>query len=286
MQEQKQMLGEILTQALPYIQRFYNKTIVVKYGGNAMQSDDLVQSVMGDLILLNLVGMKVVLVHGGGPEISEMLKKIGKQSRFINGLRYTDSETMDIVQMILAGKVNKDLVSLIEQKGGSAAGFCGLDGSMLICKKYQPDNTDYGYVGEIVQVNTKLIDNALDAGVIPVIASIGKGEDGSVYNINSDLAASGIAAALGAVKLIILTDTKGLMRDVNDPQSLINRITREEAQQLIRQGVINGGMIPKINCCLDALAGGVSRAHIIDGRVKHSIIIEMLTDEGTGTMIE
>ncbi len=286
MQGQKQMLGEILTQALPYIQRFYNKTIVIKYGGNAMQSDDLVQSVMGDIILLNLVGMKVVLVHGGGPEISEMLKKIGKESRFINGLRYTDSETMDIVQMILAGKVNKDLVSLIEQKGGSAAGFCGLDGSMLICKKHQPDNTDYGFVGEIVQVNTKLIDNALDAGVIPVIASIGKGEDGSVYNINSDLAASGIAAALKALKLIILTDTKGLLRDVNDPQSLINKITREEAQKLIKDGVINGGMIPKINCCLDALAGGVSRAHILDGRVKHSILIEMLTDEGTGTMIE
>lgn len=279
-------LGDLLAQALPYIQQYYNKTVVVKYGGNAMTDEDLKQAVMGDIILLNLVGVKVVLVHGGGPEISEQLDKIGKESKFIDGLRYTDEETMDVVQMVLAGKVNKDLVSLIQQQGGKAAGLCGVDGGMLHAKKHEQNDKEYGYVGDIIHVDTDIISTTLDAGMIPVIASIALGEDGNAYNINADTAASSIAAALGAVKLIVLTDVMGVMKDMNDPSTLITRIPREDVPKLIADGTIRGGMIPKVQCCMEALEGGVGRTHIIDGRVKHSIIIEMLTNAGNGTMID
>lgn len=271
----------ILTQALPYIQQYYGKTIVIKYGGNAMTDEGLKADVMSDVVLLSLVGINVVLVHGGGPEISAALKQAGKQTRFVNGLRYTDEETIDIVQMVLAGKVNKDLVSLIQKRGGQAIGLCGLDGSMM---KAVQLGEEYGYVGEITAVNPTPVMSALSSGIVPVIATIAEGEDGNVYNLNADTAAAKIASEIGAVKLIILTDVMGIMRDVEDLSSLIDCVRLDEIEGLLRQGIISGGMIPKVDCCVQAMRSGVERAHIIDGRVPHSILIEMLSNEGIGTM--
>lgn len=274
----------VLAQALPYIQKYYNKTVVIKYGGNAMIHENLKKAVINNVILLSCVGINVVLVHGGGPEINDMLKKTGKESRFVNGLRYTDEETMDVVQMVLAGKVNKDLVSLIEQGGGRAMGLCGVDGSMLMAEKLCEDGVDYGFVGEITKVRTGVIDNAIRGDYIPVIATVATSGNGSIYNINADIAAAKIAVALGAEKLVLLTDVRGLLRDRDNEESLISVVKTSETDRLISEGVISGGMIPKVACCVDAVKNGVKRAHIIDGRIENSILIEMLSDAGIGTM--
>ncbi len=258
--------------------------MVIKYGGNAMVSEELKDAVISDVVLLSLVGINVVLVHGGGPEISDMLKKVGKESRFVGGLRYTDRETIDIVKMVLAGKVNKELVSLLAKKRGKAIGLCGLDGSLIKAKKLEAPE-DLGFVGEVTDVNPDVILNAFSDGYIPVVATVAEGEDGETYNINADTAAAKIAAAVGAVKLILLTDIKGVMRDPADEESLIPVIRTDEVKGLEESGVIKGGMIPKIECCVDAIEAGVRRAHIIDGRIPHSILIELLSDEGIGTMI-
>lgn len=273
--------AQVLVQALPYIKKYTGKVCVIKYGGNAMINETLKQAVMRDMVLLNLVGVKVVLVHGGGPEISSMLTKIGKKSEFINGLRVTDEETIDIVQMVLAGKVNKDLVALINQAGGNAIGLSGIDGKMIqaTCK-----DEALGYVGEIRYVDPQPIHDVLDRGYIPVISTVGCDNDCNTYNVNADTAAAKIAAALGAETLISMSDIPGLLRDVNDPDSLIPAVDIKEIPALVEDGVISGGMIPKVECCTDALKDGVGRVFIIDGRVEHSIIIEMLTDEGIGTM--
>ena len=274
--------SEVLVQALPYIQQYHNKTVVIKYGGNAMINKDLQDAVMTDIVLLRSVGINVVLVHGGGPEISDMLGKIGKESKFVNGLRYTDEETIDIVQMVLAGKVNKRLVQLIEYHGGEAVGICGLDGKMIKAKKYEGD--DIGFVGDITEIDTTLIDTLLKKGYVPVVSTIGGGDNGEVFNINADTAAAKIAAALGAEKLLLMTDIRGLLRDKDDEETLIQSVNVSEVPQLKSQGIISGGMIPKIDCCVEAVRRGVKRTHIIDGRIPHSILIEMLTDSGIGTM--
>ena len=273
--------ASILIQALPYIQKYYGKVIVIKYGGNAMINEELKEAVMGDVVLLSLIGIKVVLVHGGGPEINDMLKKINKKSEFIDGLRVTDKETMDIVQMVLAGKVNKSLVQLINQKGGKALGLCGADGEMIITKKL---DEVHGFVGEITEINTKIIEDALNNGYIPVISTIGCDREGNTYNVNADTAASRIAGALRAESLISMTDIIGLLADVNDPSTLIKAVNVSEVKELINDGIISGGMIPKVDCCVDAIRRGVNKSFIIDGRVPHSILIEVLTDEGIGTM--
>lgn len=273
--------ASILIQALPYIQKYYGKVIVVKYGGNAMINEELKEAVMGDVVLLSLIGIKVVLVHGGGPEINDMLKKINKKSEFINGLRVTDKETMDIVQMVLAGKVNKSLVQLINQKGGKALGLCGADAEMIVTKKM---DDVHGYVGEITEINTKIIFDALSNGYIPVISTVGCDREGNTYNVNADTAASRIAGALKAESLISMTDIIGLLEDVNDPSTLIKEVNVSEVKELINDGIISGGMIPKVDCCVDAIRRGVNKSFIIDGRVPHSILIEVLTDEGIGTM--
>lgn len=276
--------AEVLVKALPYIQTHKGKTVVVKYGGNAMINEDLKAAVMSDIVLMQLVGIHVVLVHGGGPEINAMLKKIGKESRFVQGMRYTDAETVDIVQMVLSGKVNKDLVQLLEQYEGKAVGLCGLDGGMIKVKKLQAEE-DLGFVGDITSVNTSVITDVTQAGYVPIIATIGAGEeDGGVYNINADVAASRIAAALGAEKLILMTDIKGLLRDKDDEDTLISQINVSDVPRLKKEGVIGGGMIPKVDCCVEAVRRGVPRAHIIDGRTPHSILIELFSDEGIGTM--
>lgn len=276
--------AQVLTQALPYIKQYSGKTVVIKYGGNAMTSDELKSAVMEDIVLLSTVGVKVVLVHGGGPEINEMLGKIGKEPKFINGMRYTDEETMEIVQMVLAGKVNKGLVQRLEQQGGRAIGLCGLDGGMIKATKLGGD-VDLGLVGDITRVDVTLIQNSLDEGTIPVIATIAAGEhEGETYNINADIAASQIAAALGAEKLVLMTDVRGLLRDKDDEDSLISVVHVSDVPGLKKQDIITGGMIPKIDCCVEAVRRGVKRTHIIDGRIEHSILIEMLTDEGIGTM--
>ena len=277
--------AQVLVHALPYIQQHANKTVVVKYGGNAMINEGLKDAVMTDLTLLSLCGIRVVLVHGGGPEITDMLKKIGKQSRFIGGLRYTDQETMDIVQMVLGGKVNKDLVVQLQQKGGRALGLCGLDGGMIRARRLT-ENGDLGFVGEITDVDVTPINDALEKGYIPVVATMGAGGDGNVYNINADTAAARIAAALGAEKLILLTDIRGLLRDRDDESTLIPVVNVSEVPSLIRQGIISGGMIPKVDCCVEAVRRGVGRAHIIDGRIPHSALIELFSDEGIGTMFQ
>lgn len=275
--------ARVLTQALPYIKQYAGKTVVIKYGGNAMISEELKSAVMEDIVLLSTVGIHVVLVHGGGPEINAMLKKIGKESKFVGGLRYTDRETMDVVEMVLAGKVNKSLVQQLEQHGGRAIGLCGLDGGMIKAVKHK--ETDLGYVGDITHVNVTLIRNSLENGTIPVVATIAAGEtDGETYNINADIAAAQIAAAMGAEKLVLMTDVRGLLRDREDEDSLISVVQVSEVAHLKRQGIISGGMIPKIDCCVEAVRRGVRRTHIIDGRIPHSILIEMLTDEGIGTM--
>ncbi len=274
--------ANVIIEALPYLQKYNNKVVVVKYGGNAMTNDKLKHAVMEDIVMLSTVGIKVVLVHGGGPEINDMLKRIGKESKFVNGLRYTDEETVDIVQMVLAGKVNKDLVSMLESHGGTAIGLCGLDGNLIEAEQLDPD---LGYVGEINAVNPKIIQNALDNGYIPVISTVGRGKDGTVYNINADTAAARIAAEMGAPSLILLTDIKGLLEDKDDENTIIRTVGVSEVPFLKKQGIITGGMIPKIDCCVEAVRRGVKQANIIDGRIPHSILIELLTDIGAGTMI-
>lgn len=274
--------ANVMIEALPYLQKYNNKVVVVKYGGNAMTNDKLKHAVMEDIVMLSTVGIKVVLVHGGGPEINDMLKRVGKESKFVNGLRYTDEETVDIVQMVLAGKVNKDLVSMLESHGGTAIGLCGLDGNLIEAEQLDPD---LGLVGEITVVNPQIIRNALDNGYIPVISTIGRGKDGTVYNINADTAAARIAAEMGAPSLILLTDIKGLLEDKDDENTIIRTVGVSEVPFLKKQGIITGGMIPKIDCCVEAVRRGVKQANIIDGRIPHSILIELLTDLGAGTMI-
>lgn len=276
--------AQVLVQALPYIQQYSGKTVVIKYGGNAMIDDRLKDAVMTDIVLLSLIGVHVVLVHGGGPEISTMLKRVGKESRFVNGLRYTDAETMEIVQMVLAGKVNKDLVGLINRHGGRAVGLCGMDGGMLKAVRTTPDGADIGYVGEIIGVDTTIIRDCATNGYIPVISTVGVGEQGEVYNINADTAAAGIAACLHAEKLLLMTDVRGLLRDKDDESSLISVVNVSEVNSLKRSGIISGGMIPKIDCCVEAVRRGVKRTHIIDGRIEHSILVELFSDQGIGTM--
>ncbi len=273
--------ARILVHALPYIQEYTGKVVVIKYGGNAMINEDLKDSVMRDIILLSLIGVKVVLVHGGGPEITDMLNKIGKQSEFVGGLRVTDKETVDVVQMVLAGKVNKSLVHLIETKGGSAIGLSGMDGGMIQAQMKDPR---LGYVGEITGINAKPILDVIEKGYIPVISTVGCDSEGNVYNINADTAAARIAGELGAESLISMTDISGILRDKDDPSTLIPVIKVSEADQLRQDGIISGGMIPKVECCINAIKWGVNRVFIIDGRIPHAILIEMLTSEGIGTM--
>ena len=277
----KDIRAEILIQALPYIQKYKDKIVVVKYGGNAMLNDELKEAVMGDIALLSLIGIKVVLVHGGGPEITEMLGKIGKKSEFVDGLRVTDKETVDIVQMVLAGKVNKNLVNLLESKGGKAIGLCGIDGHMIKAKKA---DDRLGFVGEVTEVNVQPILDVLEMGYIPVVSTVGYDDENNVYNINADTVASRLAGELKAESLISMTDIVGLLRDKDDPTTLIPKVYVSEAPKLMRDGVISGGMIPKVNCCIEAIRRGVHKVFIIDGRIPHSILIEVLTDEGVGTM--
>ena len=275
----------ILVQALPYIQLYYGKTIVVKYGGAAMLNEGLKAAVIQDLVLMNCVGIRTVLVHGGGPEIDAMLKKTGRESRFVNGLRYTDGETMEIVQMVLCGKVNKDITGLIQKAGGKAIGLCGIDGAMLKARRI--DGGDYGLVGEIGEVDPSILNSSLDSGFIPVVSSVAYGcaENGQPLNVNADTASAKIAAALSAEKLILMTDVQGLLRDTGDPGSLIKAATRREIDQLKNEGIISKGMIPKVDCCALALDGGVKKATIIDGRLPHALLVELFTDEGIGTML-
>lgn len=276
--------SQILIDALPYIQKYSNKIVVIKYGGNAMTNKELKDAVMTDIVLLTLVGIKVVLVHGGGPEINDMLKRLNIESKFINGLRYTSDETIDVVKMVLTGKVNKELVQLLAQHKGNAVGLCGIDGEMLTAeKKLTDDGQDLGWVGEIIGVNTKPILDAISNGNIPVIATVATDSQGNTYNINADTAAARIAAELGAENLILMTDIAGLLRDKNDPATLIPKVNVSEVPFLKMQGIISGGMIPKIDCCVEAVRRGVKGAVIIDGRVPHSILIEILSNEGIGT---
>ncbi|MBQ4321172.1 MAG: acetylglutamate kinase [Oscillospiraceae bacterium] len=274
--------AEVLTQALPYIQNYHEKVVVIKYGGNAMINEELKQQVMGDIVLLQLVGVKVVLVHGGGPEITGMLKKIGKESVFVDGLRVTDKETVSVVQMVLAGSINKSLVNLLETKGGTAMGISGIDGHMIRAKV---KDERLGYVGEITEVNVQPILDLIEKGYIPVVSTVGCDAEGNVYNINADTAAAKIAGAMHAENLITMTDIPGILRDKDDPASLIPHVTFAEAEQLKADGVISGGMIPKVDCCMDAIRSGVRQVIILDGRIPHSILLEMLTDEGAGTMV-
>ena len=274
--------AQVLTEALPYIRRYNGRIVVVKYGGNAMVSEQLRQQVMEDIVLLWLVGVKVVLVHGGGPEISEMMTRLGKKPEFVDGLRVTDKETVDIVQMVLAGKVNKTLVNMLEVKGGKAMGISGMDGRLIQAKQ---KDAQLGYVGSITGVNIAPVMDLLEKGYIPVVSTLGCDEQGNTYNINGDTAAACIAGALGAERLIMMTDIAGVLRDRNDPSTLISSLTIEEAVTLFEQNIIAGGMIPKVGCCIDAIHRGVGSAIIMDGRVPHSILIEILTDEGAGTMV-
>ena len=273
--------AKVLVQALPYLKKYAGKTVVVKYGGNAMIDEGLKNDVMNDIVLMQLVGINVVLVHGGGPEINAMLKKIQKESKFLNGMRVTDQETMDIVQQVLAGKVNKDLVQRLEDAGGKAVGLCGLDGSLL---KADQLDTELGYVGEIREVNVDILRNAAGNGYVPIISTVAAGYHGEVFNINADVAAARIASSLGAMKLILMTDVRGLLRDKEDESTLIPVVNVSDVSRLKKEGIISGGMIPKIDCCVDAVRRGVGRAHIIDGRTPHSILVELFTDEGIGTM--
>ena len=274
--------AEVLTQALPYIKKYSGKIVVIKYGGNAMVNESLKQQVMEDIALLWLIGVKVVLVHGGGPEISSTMKKLGKQAQFVNGLRVTDKETVDIVQMVLAGKVNKDLVNLLQMKGGHAVGLSGIDGGIL---EATMKNESLGIVGDITKVRTQPITDLLEKGYIPVVSTVASDRQGNVYNINGDTAAAVIAGALQAERMILMTDIAGILRDKDDPNSLIPDLTVGQARQLFYDGVISGGMIPKVDCCIEAIEKGVKHVVIMDGRVPHSILMELLTDEGAGTMV-
>ena len=279
---ENEVRSKILIDALPYIQRYSGKIVVVKYGGNAMTNEALKDAVMSDIVLLSLVGVKVVLVHGGGPEINDMLKRVGIESKFINGLRYTDEATVDIVKMVLSGKVNKELVSHLIEHGGKALGLCGIDGGMITAHKMEGE-VDLGFVGEIVDVNTTPIIDALDKGYVPVIATVACDEDAQTYNINADTAAARIAAELGAENLVLMTDIVGLLEDKDDDSTLIPTVQVSEVPFMKKQGIISGGMIPKIDCCVEAVRRGVHKTCIIDGRVPHSILIELLTNEGIGT---
>lgn len=274
--------AEVLTQALPYIRQYNGKVVVVKYGGNAMINQTLKEQVMEDIVLLHLIGVKVVLVHGGGPEISEMMNKLGKESTFVNGLRVTDKETVDIAQMVLAGKINKSLVNYLEIKGGKSMGVSGIDG-MLIEAKMKDEKL--GYVGEITNVNIGCVQDLLNNNYIPVISTIACDKDGNIYNVNADTAAARIAGALNAERLIMMTDIAGILKDKDDPSTLIPQITITQAKELFDEGVISGGMIPKVKCCIDAIGHGVKNVIIMDGRIPHSILMEILTDEGAGTMV-
>ena len=274
--------AEVLTAALPYIRRYNGKCVVVKYGGNAMINEQLKQQVMEDIVLLWLIGVKVVLVHGGGPEISETMEKLGKKAKFVDGLRVTDKETVDIVQMVLAGKINKTLVNLIQMKGGHAVGLSGIDGGIIEAKM---KNEALGYVGEITKIRTQPINDLLEKNYIPVISTVASDRQGNTYNINGDTAAARIAGALNAERLIMMTDIAGLLQDKDDPNTLIPQGTISEAKALYESGVISGGMIPKVDCCIEALNRGVNNVIIMDGRIPHSILMELLTDEGAGTMV-
>lgn len=274
--------AEVLTEALPYIRRYTGRTVVIKYGGNAMINEQLKQQVMEDIVLLWLIGVKVVLVHGGGPEINDLMKKLGKKAEFVDGLRVTDKETVDIVQMVLAGKVNKTLVNLLEMKGGHAVGLSGMDGRLIECTM---KNEKLGYVGQITKIHIEPVTDLLNMGYIPVISTLGCDRSGNTYNINGDTAAAHIAGALNAERLIMMTDIAGLLQDKDDPSTLIEELTVSEAKTLQEQGIISGGMIPKVECCVDAIQAGVKHVVIMDGRVPHSILMELLTDEGAGTMI-
>ena len=274
--------AEVLTQALPYIKKYGGKIVVIKYGGNAMVNERLKQQVMEDIALLWLIGVKVVLVHGGGPEISETMKRLGKQAQFVNGLRVTDKETVDIVQMVLAGKVNKTLVNLLQMKGGHAVGLSGIDGGII---EATMKDEALGYVGKITRIRTQPITDLLEKNYIPVISTVASDRQGNTYNINGDTAAAYIAGALNAVRLIMMTDIAGILRDKDDPSTLIPALTVKEAKKLFDEGVISGGMIPKVDCCIEAIGKGVKHVVIMDGRVPHSILMELLTDEGAGTMV-
>ncbi len=274
--------AEILVEALPYIRKYTGKVIVIKYGGNAMINEDLKQQVMEDLVLLHLVGVKVVLVHGGGPEITDTLKQIGKQAQFVDGLRVTDRETVDVVQMVLAGKINKTLVKLLESKGGKAMGISGIDGHMIQCKV---KDERLGFVGEITEVNVQPVLDLLEKDYIPVVSTVGCDMQGDTFNINADTAAAHIAGALKAERLVTMTDITGIMMDPKDPDSLIPCIDLQDAKNLFDTGVISGGMIPKVECCMDAIRYGVKKVTILDGRVPHAVLMELLTDEGAGTMV-
>ena len=271
----------MLIHALPYIRKYTDKIIVVKYGGNAMINEELKDAVMGDIVLLSLIGIKVVLVHGGGPEITNMLERVGKETKFVDGLRVTDSETVEIAQMVLAGTINKNLVQHLQLKGGKAIGLCGIDGNMIEAQRM---NEKLGFVGDITSINVDPITDVLEKGYIPVISTIGCDAEGNVYNINADTAASKIAGILKAESLISMTDVAGILHDKDDPDSLISKVLVSEAPQLMAQGVISGGMIPKVECCIEAIRRGVKKVFIIDGRIPHAILIETLTDEGIGTM--
>ena len=273
--------ASVLVHALPYIQEYTGKVVVIKYGGNAMINEELKDSVMRDIVLLSLIGVKVVLVHGGGPEITDMLGRIGKESRFVDGLRVTDKETVEVVQMVLAGKINKSLVNLIELKGGSAIGLSGMDGHMI---EAEPKDDRLGYVGRITQINVQPILDVIDKGYIPVVSTVGCDSEGNIYNINADTAAARIAGELGAESLISMTDIAGILQDRSDPSSLIPVIRVSDAPRLEADGIISGGMLPKVECCIEAIRCGVSRVFIIDGRIPHAILVEMLTNEGIGTM--
>ncbi len=273
--------AQVLAEALPYIQKYYGKTVVVKYGGNAMISDELRRAVISDLILLHLVGIRVVVVHGGGPEITEMLRKIGKESRFVDGLRHTDEETMDVVQQVLCGKVNKNLVATLNQTGGRAVGLCGMDAGLFQAKML---DEKYGLVGEITAVEPRVVVDSLENGYIPVVSA--QGTDGpAAYNINADTAAAKLAVALGAEKLLLLTDVRGLLRDPADEGTLLPEVRLSQVPGLVKDGVIKGGMLPKVECCVEAVRSGVKNAVILDGRIPHSLLIELLSDAGIGTML-
>ena len=279
----KAEIAEVRTHALPYIKRYVGKTVVVKYGGNAMTNPDLKQQVMDDIVLLWLIGVKVVLIHGGGPEISSMMDKLGKKAEFVDGLRVTDKETVDIVQMVLAGKVNKTLVTLLEKRGGKAIGLCGMDGNLIQAKM---KDEKLGYVGEVTKINIGPVTDILEKGYIPVISTLGCDADGNAYNINADTAAAHIAGALGAERFILMTDIAGILKDKDDPSTLIPEITIPQARTLKQEGIISAGMIPKVQCCVTAIESGVKNVVIMDGRVPHSILMELLTNEGAGTLVK
>lgn len=279
--------SSVLIEALPYFKQWVGKTVVVKYGGNAMLNEELKSAVMKDIVLLSTIGVRVVLVHGGGPEINKMLERVGKESKFINGLRYTDGETMEIVEMVLTGKLNKDIVRILLEEGGKAVGLSGVDSGLLRATKIEKGGVDLGFVGEVTDVNPEIVNSLLEKHFIPVISTVamGQGSDKSFYNINADTAAAKIAVALKAEKFVQLTNVPGILKDINDPKSLIARIPLPQVSGYMEDGTIAGGMIPKVECCMIALKGGVPRAHIIDGRVPHSLLIEMFSERGIGTMI-